>query len=99
MHEEFYKEYEGWIKKIVKASGVPILIETLSIACITGLQRSTLLQLMDRTGRLRIQLCKLTLKAASDLELSTILLMEQKYFRLFSLFTNWLDRTGILCNS
>jgi len=28
--EEFYKEYEGWIKKIVKASGVPILIETLS---------------------------------------------------------------------
>ncbi|HOJ95545.1 MAG TPA: threonine--tRNA ligase [Methanospirillum sp.] len=28
--EEFYKDYEAWIKKIVKESGVPILIETLS---------------------------------------------------------------------
>jgi len=28
--EEFYKEYEAWIKKIVKESGVPILVETLS---------------------------------------------------------------------
>ena len=28
--EEFYSEYEGWIRKIVKDSGVPILIETLS---------------------------------------------------------------------
>jgi len=28
--EEFYKEYEDWIKKIVNQSQVPILIETLS---------------------------------------------------------------------
>lgn len=28
--EEFYSEYEAWIKKIVKNSGVPILVETIS---------------------------------------------------------------------
>jgi threonyl-tRNA synthetase len=28
--EDFYQEYEGWIKKIVAQSNVPILIETLS---------------------------------------------------------------------